>query len=368
MKKIDACKLSASAIEEKRRQAVKLGSEGLTRAEIGDIVGVDADTVGRWLKVYRSGGAKALTLKRRGCCEGSGRRLDKEREVRRWLIDKTPEQLKLAYALWTRESVRQWVQSWLGIDLPIRTVGHYLKRWGMTPQKPARRAYEQQPAKVQQWLDDEYPTIQRQARAQGAEIYWGDETGLRNDCQHERGYALKGQIPVVQLSAKRHSVNLILALTNQGKVRFMMFDGGMNAKLLINFLRRLLKDAKRKVSLLVDNLRAHHANKVKTWVASRPDQFELFYLPPYSPELNPDLPAAGRRVSQLRAERWRSLRQAGTVKTAGKEKGNQPHAHVAEQASTHQEILPAQQNQVCRLTDIFVDRVNNRESAQISCI
>lgn len=290
MKKIDARKLSASAIEEKRRQAVKLRSKGLTRAEIGDIVGVHADTVGRWLKVYRSGGAKALTLKRRGRREGSGRRLDKaqERKVQRLLIDKTPEQLKLPYALWTRESVRQWVQFWLGIDLPIRTVGHYLKRWGMTPQKPAKRAYEQQPAKVQQWLDDEYPAIQRQARAQGAEIYWGDETGLRNDCQHERGYALKGQTPVVQLSAKRHSVNLISAITNQGKVRFMIFDGGMNAKLLINFLRRLIKDAKRKVILILDNLRAHHANKVKTWVASRPDQIELFYLPPYSPELNPD--------------------------------------------------------------------------------
>lgn len=140
MKKIDVRKLSASAIEEKRRQAVKLRSKGLTRAEIGDIVGVHADTVGRWLKVYRSGGAKALTLKRRGRGEGSGRRLDKdqERKVQRLLIDKTPEQLKLPYALWTRESVREWVQSRLGIDLPIRTVGHYLKRWGMTPRKPAR--------------------------------------------------------------------------------------------------------------------------------------------------------------------------------------------------------------------------------------
>lgn len=290
MEKIDARKLPASAIEEKRRQAVQLRKKGLTRAEIGEIVGVHADTVGRWLKSYRDRGAQSLKLNPRGRREGSGRRLDgnQERKIKQLLVDKTPDQLKMPYALWTRESVRILIKERAGIDLPIRTVGHYLKRWGMTPQKPVKRAYEQQPAQVQRWLDETYPEIHAKAKAEDAEIYWGDETGLRNDCQHERGYAPRGHTPVIQLNAKRDSINMISAITNQGKVRFMLFQGGMNTDLLIDFMRRLIKDANRKVILILDNLRVHHAKKVKKWLTGKEEQIEVFYLPAYSPELNPD--------------------------------------------------------------------------------
>ena len=290
MEKIDARKLPSSALEEKRRQAVRLRKKGMTRAEIGEIVGVHADTVGRWLKCYQAQGAQGLKLKTRGRREGSGRRLDEKQEriIKQLLTDKTPDQLKMPYALWTRESVRELIKDQLGMDLPIRTVGHYLKRWGMTPQKPVKQAYEQQPARVQQWLDEEYPEIQEQAKAEKAEIYWGDETGLRNDCQRERGYAPKGKTPVIRLNAKRESINMISAITNQGKVRFKLFEGGMNAAILIDFLRRLIKDAKRKVILVLDNLRVHHAKKVKKWLLGKEEQIEIFYLPSYSPELNPD--------------------------------------------------------------------------------
>ena len=290
MEKIDARKLPLSALEEKRRQAVKLRQKGMTRAAIGEIVGVHADTVGRWLKAYAAQGTKALKLKTRGRREGSGRRLDEKQEglILRLLVDKTPDQLKMPYALWTRESVRELIKAQLGITLPIRTVGHYLKRWGMTPQKPVKQAYEQQPARVQKWLDEEYPAIQVKAKAETAEIYWGDETGLRNDCQHERGYAPKGKTPIIRLNAKRESINMISAITNQGKIRFKLFEGGMNAVVLIDFLKRLTKDAERKVILILDNLRVHHANKVKQWLAGKEEQIEIYYLPPYSPELNPD--------------------------------------------------------------------------------
>ena len=290
MEKIDARKLPSSALEEKRRQAVRLRKKGLTRAEIGEIVGVHADTVGRWLKSYRDRGAQSLKLNRRGRREGSGRRLgdEQERKIQRLLIDKTPDQLKMPYALWTRESVRALIKERFGVDLPIRTVGHYLKRWGMTPQKPVKRAYEQQPARVQKWLDEEYPQIHAKAMAEDAEIYWADETGLRNDCQHERGYAPKGQTPVIRLNAKRDSINMISAITNQRKVRFRLFQGGMNTGILIGFMRRLIRDAKRKVILIMDNLRVHHAKKVKKWLSGKEEQIEVFYLPAYSPELNPD--------------------------------------------------------------------------------
>jgi transposase len=292
MEKIDARKLPRAALEEKRRQAVRLKKKGMNHAQIGEIVGVHRDTVGRWLRGCQEKGSQALKLKRRGRPKGKGRRLTPEQEglIRKLLIDKTPDQLKLPYALWTRESVREVIKQECDVDLPIRTVGHYLKRWGMTPQKPVKRAYEQQPAQVKQWLDNEYPAIAAQAKEQNGEIYWGDETGLRNDCQHERGYAPPGKTPVVRLNAKRESINMISAITNQGKVRFKFYEGAMNADVLIDFFRRLIRSAKRKVFLILDNLRVHHAKKVKKWLSKEKNRqwIEVFYLPSYSPELNPD--------------------------------------------------------------------------------
>ena len=285
-KKIDARTLPPEAIEEKRRLAHQLRKRGLTRAEIGAMDGVHADTVGRWLKLDK----KSLALQRSGRKKGDGCFLSPEQaeRIRRLLIDRTPDQLKMAYALWTRQAVRELIESETGVELAIRTVGEYLKRWGMTPQKPQKRAYEQRDPEVKRWLEEEYPAIQVQAKQEDAEIYWGDETGLRNDCQHERGYAPKGCTPVIRLNARREIINMISAVTNQGKVRFRFFEGGMNADVLIEFMRRLVKDAKRKVILILDNLRVHHAKVVKTWLEKRTEQIEVFYLPAYSPELNPD--------------------------------------------------------------------------------
>jgi transposase len=283
---IDARKLPRDVLEEKRRQAHRLRQCGMTRAEIGEIVGVHADTVGRWLKLS----PKELKVNRGGRKEGDGRHLDayEERHIRRLITDKLPDQLKLDYVLWTRKAVKELIAQETGIDMPIRTVGEYLKRWGFTPQKPMKRAYEQNPKAVQRWLDNEYPAIKASAKAENAEIYWGDETGLRNDSQHERGYALKGKTPVVKLNAKRASANMISAITNQGKVRFRVFEGSMNADILSDFCKRLIKSAQRKVYLVLDNLRVHHANVFKAWLAEHEDEIEVFYLPSYSPELNPD--------------------------------------------------------------------------------
>lgn len=290
MEKIDARTLPNSAIEEKRRQAVKLRKSGMTLKNIAAIVDVHHDTVGRWLRTYQSEGKDALKLKQRGLSQGDHRYLTPEQEsdIQKLLVDKTPDQLKMAYALWTRKSVQELIKQETGVTLAIRTVGTYLKRWGMTPQKPKKQAYEQQPARVKKWLDEEYPAIQKQAVIEDAEIFWGDETAMRSDCQHERGYSLKGKTPVVRINSKRCSVNMISAITNQGKVRFQMFEGGMNADVLIVFLKRLIKDAKRKIILILDNMRVHHAKKVKAWLEDKEEVIEIFYLPAYSPELNPD--------------------------------------------------------------------------------
>lgn len=172
--------------------------------------------------------------------------------------------------------------------MPIRTVGEYLKRWGFTPQKPLKRAYEQNPKAVQRWLDEDYPSFQSRAKAENAEIYWGDETGMRNDSQNERGYAPRGKTPVIRLNVNRTSTNMISVITNQGKVRFRVFDGTMNAEILIDFCKRLIKSANRKVYLILDNLPVHHAKVFKAWLEENKESIEIFYLPSYSPELNPE--------------------------------------------------------------------------------
>lgn len=222
MKHADARTLPAAVQEEKRKQAVRLSCKGMTQAEIGEVVGVHALIVGRWLRRHRAEGAAALKARQRGRRQGA----KQEKEIQRLLIDRTPDQLKLSYALWTRQAVAQLIADRVGIKLPIRTVGEYLHRWHFTPQKPAKRAYEQQSSQVKRWLDETYPAIHAKAKAQEAEIDWGDETGLRNDYQHERGYAPKGRTPVIRL-------NTISAITNQGKTRFRLLEGGMNADLLI---------------------------------------------------------------------------------------------------------------------------------------
>ena len=284
--KIDARKLPREILEEKRRMAHELRKRGMARAEIGEIVEVHADTVGRWLKLDKNN----LQVNRGGRKVGEARQLttDEEKSIKKKIIDHTPDQFKLSYALWTRKSVQELIAQDTSKTLPIRTVGEYLKRWGMTPQKPQKRAYEQRAPEVKKWLEEEYPQIQAQAKRENAEIYWGDETGLRNDCQHERGYAPKGKTPTIKLNANRESINMISAITNQGKVRFRFFKGTMNSDVLIDFFVRLLKDAKRKVIMILDNLRVHHCAPVKEWLEKHKAMIAVFYLPAYSPELNPD--------------------------------------------------------------------------------
>lgn len=290
MKKDDARRLSAKAQEQLRKQAVRLKSKGKSFVEIAEIVGVHRNTVSRWWSAYCDGGADTLKSRPRGLQKGLYRKLTPEQEtlIQKLITGKTPDQFKLDFALWTREAVQSLVKSRLGIQLPIRTVGDYLKRWGFTPQKPLKRAYEQRPAEVKKWLDESYPIIEARAKKEKAEIHWGDETGIRSDCQHGRGYAPKGKTPVIRLSAKRASLNMISTVTHQGKVRFMLYEGSINAERFIQFIKQLIKGAKKKIFLVLDNLRVHHAKIVKKWLQDYNHRIALFFLPAYSPELNPD--------------------------------------------------------------------------------
>jgi len=290
MEKTDGRRLSLETLAYVRQQGIKLHKQGKTNIEIGNILGVHRNTVGEWVKSFKAAGPQGLKLKTPGRKLGSGRRLsaEQEREIQRMIQDKMPDQLKLPFALWNRRAIQALVQAQFGLKLPVRTINHYLKRWGFSAQRPIKRAYEQNPKKVREWLDTTYPSIVKRAKQEKAEIHWGDETGLSSDCHYGRSYAPKGQTPVVLRNANRFSTNMVSSITNQGKVRFMCYEGAMNSATFLKFLKRLVKDNPRKIFLVVDNLRVHHSKPVREWLESNMDKIELFFLPSYSPEHNPD--------------------------------------------------------------------------------
>jgi len=290
MKTHDARKLPKDVQQHNRDQAIRLFQQGESRERIAQIVEVHYGTVCKWIRKWKYGGKSAIRLQKRGRGSEEQRLLNPEQEVvlKRLLTDKNPRQLKLPFALWNREAIQSVIYQMWRIRIAVRTIGDYMKRWGFTPQKPIKRAYEQSPKAVQEWLDEAYPVIKDRAKKEGAEIYWGDETGVRNDCQHSRGYAPKGKTPVIDVNARRFSLNMISAINNRGHVRFMIYKETMTVRVLLKFMKRLIKDANRKVFLILDNLRVHHAKLVAAWLEKHEEKIEVFYLPSYSPELNPD--------------------------------------------------------------------------------
>ena len=281
---------SNDVLEALRLRAVHARERGYAVVDIAAILGVREETVSRWCSRYDHGGREALPGDRTGRPIGSGRLLTREQEqgIQQAIETKTPQELEIPSALWTRRAVRDLIHQQFGIRLPIRTVGEYLRRWGYTPQKPVRKASKQDPKAVAQWLEQTYPAIERRAAKEGGEIHWGDETGVRSTCQHGRGYARPGATPELIVPGSRFSVNMISTITNQGTVRWMIYTGTMNAALFIVFLTRLIAGATKKVFLIVDHLSVHEAAVVDQWLSDKTDRIEVFSLPKYAPERNPD--------------------------------------------------------------------------------
>lgn len=274
---------------ELRRQMLMLREQGKTHAEIAQITGYQRPYVTAMLKKLAATPQLLEGMSRGGRPQGSLRALTakEERRAQQLICGKCPDQLSLPFALWTRAAIRELIRQEFDVRLSVRGVGEYVARWGYTPQKAARRAYERDDAAVKDWLSIEYPKIKARAKRQNAEISWGDETGVRSDESRHRGYAPPGQTPIIKIPARRKSLSMIAAVTNQGKVRFMIYPGGLSPQRLIAFMQRLIKDARRKVILILDNLNVHKAKVVREWLDEHADRIEVCYLPPYSPELNP---------------------------------------------------------------------------------
>lgn len=290
METIDMRKLTREARHERRVQVIRLRKAGRTYDEIATLTGLSRTGVFDICKRHATSGSSALHDAAGGRKLGEQRLLSPAQEalVQKLIADKTPDQLKMPYALWSRAAVAELIEQRFGLKLKVRTMGMYLQRWGFTPQKPMRKAYEQSPAAVKKWLDEDYPALAQRARAEGAEIHWGDESGLRSDDVRGRSYAPRGETPVVRVPNKRHGLSIISTVTNKGQMRWRIFDGALNSTILIDFFKRLIKGQKKKVFLILDNLRVHHSKPVKHWLAQHAEYIEVFYLPSYSPELNPD--------------------------------------------------------------------------------
>lgn len=290
MEKIDFRKLNDSEQYAIKKQVVHLKHLGKSRAEIEELTGVNQSAVSRIWQNFLKGGMAGIKPKKRGRKKGNNYLLSKvqQQEIRQTIISKTPNQLKLAGFLWTLAKISQHIWDVYHKRVSVRCLSNYMKRWGLTCQRPTKRACGQDIVRIEKFKKEEYPDIAKRAKAENAEIYWGDETGVSNQENYERGFAEKGKPPVLPFETKHERVNMISAITNQGHARFMVYDDTMTQQKLIDFMSRLVKDAPRKVFLILDNLRVHHGKIVAAWLEQNKDKIEVFFLPPYAPESNPD--------------------------------------------------------------------------------
>lgn len=269
-------------------KAVAAVRKGMEQKKAAETFGVTPETICRWMKNAKKGKV-ALRKKKKGRPkEASKLKPWQAAAVVRSIIGKCPDQMRLPFALWTREAVQALIVQRYDVRLSLWTVGRLLKRWGLTPQKPIRRAYERNETIVKKWLQEEYPALVKQAKKEKADIHWGDEMGIRSDHQVGTSYGRKGKTPIVLGTGKRFRCNMLSTRTNKGVLRFMLFRENCTHAVFLRFLKRLIKTSPQKIFLIVDRHRVHRAKEVKAWLATHADRIEMFFLPGYSPDLNPE--------------------------------------------------------------------------------
>jgi transposase len=283
----DARKLSHSTLEEIRIRAVKQVEAGESPEVVIAALGMNPRSIYRWIALYRTGGEAALKAR---ALKGATPKLKGPQLmwIRKTIIGKSPLQLGFEFALWTREMVRDLIKRKYGVRLHIVSVGRLLRKIGLTVQKPLHRAFQQNPILIQSWLESEFPKIKAQAKREKAEIFFGDEAGVRSDHHAGTTWGEKGETPVVVSTGARFTINMISAISSKGHLRFMTVQGGVGAKVFVEFLKRFLLGSKRPLFLILDGHPSHRSKKVREFVESTRGMLRIFFLPAYSPQLNPD--------------------------------------------------------------------------------
>ena len=314
MKKKDARFLHPVVQKDIRHRAVEMFLDGISKVDISTQLCVSRRSVYKWVKAYEKLGEDGISIDRRGRPKGTQLKPWQSAQIVKLIKNYCPDELGMDFFLWTRESVTMLIKEKFNISVSKWTVGRYLSKWGFSSQKPVRRAIEQNPKSIENWLQIEYPRIFKLAKQEEATIFWGDEMGLRSDHNVGKTYGVKGKTPVVKRTGNRFSCNMISAITNLGRLNFMIFRENFNEDVFLKFLKKLIRQHNRKVFLIVDQHRSHKSAKVKKWLREHEKGIRLFYLPSYCPELNPDeflnqdvKSTVGRKASRTVSEMMKML-------------------------------------------------------------
>jgi len=290
MIKVDTRKLPMGALQQLRYDVIKLRQEGFTYKRISKILNVSSVSVWKYCKNYKLKGEEGIKNKKRGVKTGTNSKLNnmQTEELKRILITKTPSTFNISYCLWSRRAIQDLVLIVWSILMPLRTITDYMKRLNFTLQKPIKHAYQQDPSLIDQWIKINFPIIKKKALKENAEIHWLDETGICSNSNYIRGFSPKGETPEIKMGSSYININMISTVTNKGQMRFLLSERYINTEKLIEFTTNLCKEINRKIFLLLDNSNVHKSKKFISWVKNNSDKIEIFYLPPYCPDINPD--------------------------------------------------------------------------------
>lgn len=283
-------KLSPSDLKILRKKAVEaIIVHGISRKQASTTFGFSRGSIWKYLKEYEMSREESFYYKKRGVKAGARSKLSnqQEEELKTKILSHTPDELGMNYTLWNSKAVQEYIGLNYFHRYNRRSVRKIMSRLGFTSQKPIKLAYQRNPGKIEEWLTVTYPEIKSRAIKEGARIYWGDEMGIQSTDNRGKTYGLKGNTPTIKRSGTRFKCNMLAMISPQGFMNWMVFEDNFTSKKCIEFLGRIIRQIKQKVFLILDNHRVHHSKKVKDYVEKHKDQLEIFYLPAYCPDMNP---------------------------------------------------------------------------------
>lgn len=288
VREVDGRKLTQKDQEQARLQAARLLESGMKPDQVATAMGRSRSWAFGVAKAVRDGGVESLVAIPRP--EGKKKLDSRQRAALATCVkDHTPEDYGFDKALWTREIVAELIFKVWGVEASAPTVGRVLRDLGFSPQRPLRRAFEQDPEAVARWEKEEFPVIRRRAKEEGADLYFGDEAHVRSDYHSGTTWAPVGKTPVVKTTGSRKSVSMLSAINMQGRISFDVREGGVDSQAFIEFCEKLMVDAGgKKVFLIIDNATYHVSKKTREFAEQTNGKLIFFYLPTYAPELNPD--------------------------------------------------------------------------------